>query len=261
MFKVFDQEKSDRLLDRYYPHRKFHDALYGAMIRKYLRSGERVLDAGCGRYLKFCKQLSDTGQMVGIDLETTLETDNRNLPFGVRGDLGHLPFPPATFDMVISRSVIEHLDDPEAVFREFYRVLRPGGRVVVITPNKYDYVSVIAALTPYWIHQTIVSKICKVPEGDVYPTRYRSNTLSAMGRAFRSAGFVSRELDTINHYPAYLMFSDILFRLGVLYERMTSLRMFRSLRSSILGVFEKPGTPEGAVPHARRESGVAVWEP
>ena len=47
-------------------------------------------------------------------------------------------------------------------------------------------------------------------------------------------------MDTINHYPAYLMFSPVLFRLGVLYERLTSPRLLRSLRGSILCVFEKP---------------------
>ena len=47
----------------------------------------------------------------------------------VRGDIGALPFPSDSFDMVISRSVVEHLDDPPQAFREFFRVLRPGGKV------------------------------------------------------------------------------------------------------------------------------------
>src|SRR5207302_7081240 len=113
---------------------------------------------------------------VGIDLESTLDTDNRRFPFGVRGDLGHLPFPADHFDMVISRSVVEHLEDPKRVFREFYRVLRPGGKVIIITPNKYDYVSLIAALTPYRLHRALVSKIFQVSEDDVFPTLYRANT-------------------------------------------------------------------------------------
>lgn len=243
MFTENDREKCDRLLDKYYSGRKFHDSLYRDLIRKNLVSGQRILDAGCGRYLRFCRELSDTAHVTGIDLETVLETDNRSQPFGVRGDLAHLPFPAGHFDMIISRSVVEHLEDPEKVFREFARVLRPGGRAVIITPNKYDYVSVIASLTPYWMHRRLVSRIFQVPEDDVFPTLYRANTLSAIRRAFAAAGFVPRELDTINHYPAYLMFSPVLFRLGVLYERITSLNLFRSLRGSILGVFEKSGSP------------------
>src|SRR5262249_19110227 len=133
------------------------------------------------------------------------------------------------------------LEDPARAFQEFARVLRPGGKVVLITPNKYDYVSLIAAMTPYRVHRALVSRIFEVPEDDVFPTLYRANTLGAIRKTFNRAGLVLKELDTINHYPAYLMFSPLLFRLGVLYERITSLKPFRALRGSILCVFEKPG--------------------
>jgi ubiquinone/menaquinone biosynthesis C-methylase UbiE len=246
MFKPSDRQKCEEIYDKYYSGRKFHDSLYRDLIEKHLQPGQKLLDAGCGRYLRFCKEFTDRAWVVGIDLETVLETHNDQTPFGVRGDVSRLPFPSGHFDMVISRSVVEHLEDPGQVFREFARVLRPGGKVVLITPNKYDYVSVIAALTPYWVHRWLVSRIFQVPEDDVFPTLYRANTLSAIRKAFTGAGFVPRELDTINHYPAYLMFSPVLFRLGVLYERITSLKMFRSLRGSILCVFEKKAA-EGAM--------------
>jgi ubiquinone/menaquinone biosynthesis C-methylase UbiE len=245
MFTERDRAKCRELYERYYAGRKFHDTLYKETIRRHLTPGDKVLDAGCGRYLRFCRELTDAGTVVGIDLETTLETDNRTPPFGVRGDVGRLPFPSNYFDLVISRSVVEHLDDPPAVFREFARVLGPGGKVVIITPNKYDYVSVIAALTPYWVHRRLVSAIFRVPEDDVFPTRYRANTLATMRKAMTEAGFVPVEMETINHYPAYLMFSPLLFRLGVVYERLTSLPMFRQLRGSILCAFEKPATNVG----------------
>ena len=78
-------------------------------------------------------------------------------------------------------------------------------------------------------------------EDDVYPTLYRANTLSKIKQELQSAGLNERELRAINHYPAYLMVSPVLFRLGVLYERLTSLEMFRSLRGALLCVFEKQG--------------------
>src|ERR1017187_3568334 len=87
MFKPRDRQKCAELFERYYAGRKFHAALYRDLIRKYLSPGLRLLDAGCGRYLKFSKELSDTAKVTGIDLESTLETDNQCRPFGVRGDL------------------------------------------------------------------------------------------------------------------------------------------------------------------------------
>src|SRR5215831_17719481 len=119
MFRPKDRQKCLEIFERVYGDRKFYDALYRGMVRKYLRPGQRILDAGCGRYLTFSKDLSDVAEVVGVDLEPTLETDNRELPFGVRADLSKLPFQPESFDMIISRSVVEHLEDPCQVFREF----------------------------------------------------------------------------------------------------------------------------------------------
>ena len=81
--------------------------------------------------------------------------------------------------------------------------------------------------------------------GEVF-SKLRAGYVALVGAAFGSAGLVQKELDTLNHYPAYLMFSPTLFRLGVLYERLTSLRIFRGLRGSIVCVFEKPMSPAKA---------------
>ena len=47
-----------------------------------------------------------------------------------------LPCPDASFDAIISTEVIEHLENPRAVFREFSRLLRPGGHLLLTTPNQ-----------------------------------------------------------------------------------------------------------------------------
>lgn len=243
MFRAKDREKCQELQRRYYPEGKFHDTFYRELIRKHLPPGGRLLDAGCGRYLKFSKELAKDHAVFGIDLESTLETANQCSPFGVRGNLNDLPFPSGYFDLVISRFVLEHLEHPVKVFREFCRVLKPGGKAVLLTPNKYDYVSVIAAVTPYSFHRALCSRIFRVPEDDVFPTFYRVNTPSSLETALRSAGFIEKEMRLLTHYPAYLAFSPLLFRVGILYERLTALHAFRMLRAVILCVVEKQQEP------------------
>ena len=258
MFRSKDREECERLLEKYYRDYKFHDALYRDLINKHIQPGHRLLDAGCGRYMKYCKELSGVAQVVGIDLEPVLETNNEHFPFGVRGNLAHLPFPSDYFDVVISRSVVEHLEDPLAVFREFARVLRPGGKIVIVTPNKYDYVSVIAAITPYRFHRFLVSRLFQVPGGDAFPTLYRANTRSALRKIFRGASLTEVELQMVNHYPAYLMFSPLLFRLGILYERLTSLAALAFLRGLILAVFQKPVQTADSEPHVQPTKPAAI---
>jgi len=241
MFREKDRKKCEELCEKYYAGRKFSRTLYRDLVLKYVSPGDRVMDAGCGHYLEFSKELPSDVHFLGVDLEEHLDTRNQLSPYGIRGDLERLPFSSNYFDVVISRSVIEHLENPPRVFREFYRILKPGGKVILATPNKYDYVSIVASLTPYRWHRFLVNKILQVPQDDVFPTLYRANSLSKLGKELKSAGLTKRELVAINHYPAYLMFSPVLFRLGILYEKLTSLHSLRFLRGTLLCVFEKEG--------------------
>jgi ubiquinone/menaquinone biosynthesis C-methylase UbiE len=246
MFRNSDRKKCQQLFDQHYAGRKFSRGQYKDLIRQHVSPGTRLLDAGCGHYLEFSRELADTVEVVGVDLEEQLDTRNRRSPYAIRADLEHLPFPSNYFDVVISRSVVEHLTDPPRVFRELHRVLKPGGKVILSTPNKWDYISVAARLTPYSWHRALVSKMLGVSEDDVFPTLYRANTLSKLRQELRAAGLNEKTLRAVGHYPAYLMFSPVLFRIGMLYERLVSLQSFRHLRGTLLCVFEKSGAEKAS---------------
>src|SRR5437588_9533384 len=118
MFRDQDRKKCERLFEKYYAGRKFSRGQYQELIQEHVFPGARLLDAGCGRYLEFSREFSGNVQVIGIDLEETLDTRNARYPYAVRGNLEHLPFESNHFDLIISRSVIEHLADPPQVFRE-----------------------------------------------------------------------------------------------------------------------------------------------
>ena len=257
MFREKDRRKCEGLFGKYYAGRKFSRGQYEDLIAEHVLPGGRLLDAGCGRHLEFSREFSSIMQVTGIDLEKHLDTQNQMSPFAVRGDLEALPFPPETFDLVISRSVVEHLQKPFEVFLEFHRVLKPGGKVIFSTPNRYDYVSFVASVTPYAWHRVMVRKMTGVEEDDVFPTLYRANTLASLGRQLNAAGFRKIVLKAINHYPSYLMFSPMLFRFGTVYERITSHAWFENLRGTLLCVFKKEGGPEPAAAVVRQDAATA----
>src|SRR5262245_42166197 len=81
----------------------------------------RVLLAGAGRGAPFTAVRADLRVQVQPDVVLDLN--------------GPLPFAAATFDGIYAFSVLEHLDDTFAVLAEFHRIVRSGGRVVVLVPH------------------------------------------------------------------------------------------------------------------------------
>jgi SAM-dependent methyltransferase len=163
-------------------------------------------------------------------------------PYGVRADLGSLPFKENVFDIVISMSVIEHLQNPRAVLSELSRVLKPNAIAILQTPNKYDYVSLIARFTPTWFHRRVLACLLSRKEEDTFPTFFSANSQGKIVKLLNHSNFVPLKVIRFNQYPAYLMFSPLLFRLGICYERITSHFEFcAQLRAWILVVAQKRG--------------------
>ena len=158
------------------------------------------------------------------------------------GDLSHLPLVASSVDLVVARSVFEHLKSPADVIAECARVLRPGGALLVLTPNRWDYATVVARLVPNRWHARLVAATEGRSESDTFPTFYRSNTPSHVRSHARHAGLLIEAIEFINQYPNYLQVNRMLFLLGTGYERVTSrFETLRHLRSWLLITMRRPG--------------------
>lgn len=95
-----------------------------------------LLDVGCGRgdFLKGFKGLGLDAR--GIDCEKSHSRISRDIDVKY-SDIEKSPFPfdDEMFDVVFSKSVIEHLFDPENFMKECRRVLKPCGRIIIMTPD------------------------------------------------------------------------------------------------------------------------------
>ena len=118
---------------------------------------------------------------------------------------GPLPFDDATFDLVYSNFVVEHLDDPARTFREFHRVLRPDGWLVLLTSNRSNPFMAAARAMPQRLRVLVKRGGAGAVERDVFPARYRANTPAALEAATRAAGFTASSVAyvaTLHRYGA-----------------------------------------------------------
>jgi ubiquinone/menaquinone biosynthesis C-methylase UbiE len=123
------------------------------MIFEYIRvEDETLLDAGCGEGITLEKMLSlfPDRQITGIDLddENIAICEKHNLPV-VKADLNQIPWEDNYFDCITLIEVIEHLPQPENLFKEIARILKPGGRLIVLFPNDFAF-KIARLLTFYW---------------------------------------------------------------------------------------------------------------
>ncbi len=107
-----------------------------------LQEGESVLDLGSGGGLDCflsAQKVGPSGRVVGLDMNADMiqlarrnaqRVGAENVQFRL-GEMEEMPFPDASFDVIISNCVINLSPDKDAVLRECYRVLKPGGRLRV----------------------------------------------------------------------------------------------------------------------------------
>ncbi len=116
-------------------------------------TGKRVLDVGCSSgYL--ARPLAERGNtIVGLELDpVAARAAEEFCELVLVGDVEtmDLPLEPGFFDVVLGGDVIEHLRDPTATLARLRPLLRPGGRVVLSTPNVANWAIRLSLLSGRW---------------------------------------------------------------------------------------------------------------
>ena len=100
------------------------------------QAGGRLLEIGCGSGAMLRRMEQRGWQVQGVDFDPMAVGKARSLGLQVHcGDVSQLSLSTEEFDAVVMSHVIEHVPDPRLLLSECARLLRPGGRAVMVTPN------------------------------------------------------------------------------------------------------------------------------
>jgi SAM-dependent methyltransferase len=160
--------------------------------------GDRILDVGCGAGESTRAIMQRNCNVVGTDLSTLFMNAERanatTTPAYVTSDASQLPFADHTFDVVCAMEFIEHVWPVETVLCEMDRVLKPSGRIVIMSPN---------LLSPLWpvrdLAEMVLHRRFRPPfydsYGDAVSFFRRSCHLSLSKILSQEPQFVPREPD------------------------------------------------------------------
>jgi SAM-dependent methyltransferase len=157
-----------------------HEAAYLWLLDRC--AGARVLEAGCGEGYGAALLAGTARVVVGLDYDAWAVAHaaaRYRRVRAVRGNLASLPVADAAVDVVANLQVIEHLWDQAEFLAECLRVLRPGGLLVVTTPNRITF----------------------SPGRDTPLNPFHTRELSAaeLAELLADAGFAVRELLGLHH--------------------------------------------------------------
>src|SRR5579884_2141772 len=136
---VAEYERMYRLEDTYWWFVGRHGFVEALMRASYGPPGRRsdlaVLDVGCGTGA-MSEILSRWGRVLSADFSPLALrfSRRRGLRSLVQADAMRLPLASGRFDVAVAMDVLEHLPDDRAAVCELYRVLKPGGRLLVTVP-------------------------------------------------------------------------------------------------------------------------------
>jgi SAM-dependent methyltransferase len=229
----------DRLTDRVYsraraviaPEVRNSQYAYAERLRAALSgSGRgRWLDIGCGHdFLPAWMRSPDKDlplqawSVVGIDMDAGAIARHAGLRHRVIGTGEQLPFEDDAFDLITANMVVEHVASPARLFAEISRILAPGGRVIIHTPNVHGYTTAITRLLPDRALAPLARVLLRRNAEDVYPTFYRANSVADLRALACSSGLTIEACELVNSSPQAMRILPLM---------LLELLVMRSLRS------------------------------
>jgi SAM-dependent methyltransferase len=222
---------------------------YDRLVARYAqRPDGRVLvvDVGAGGRCPFRKYLPDNGRtkVVGVDLSLEAMAENDALDEKRIADVVNaLPFAPEEVDLVVSRSVMEHLSDVERFFANSATVLKPGGYTIHVFPCRYAPFAIANRMLPNrWTSRLMAYLHPSNVSG--FPAYYDQCYYNAAWRLCAKNGLEMVEARLSYYSSDYYSFFFPLFALSLLYEIALKRIGVRNLAADLLIVARKPTVPE-----------------
>lgn len=237
-------------ISRLFPHARFDIfAYYDDAVVAAARDlkGGVIADVGGGKSCSWAHrvQSADRPRIIAVDISEEELALNQDVDeTRVADATNRLPFADGEVDLLVSRTVVEHVADNDAFAREALRVLKPGGRSIHMFPGRYAHYAIIARVVPFRLALWLLHLLRPESKGIVeFQVHYDRTTPSAMGKILRGAGFEDVRFRVSYFASLYFDWFLPLFLVSMAWEVFCSSFRLRNLAAYVLYSARKPLDP------------------
>lgn len=164
-----------------------------------LERGSTVVDLGGGRTCSFAASLPEGHglRLVAVDVSQEELDANDTVDEKQLADVSEsLPFDPHSVDLIVSRTLLEHVDGVQAAAKNMALALKPQGTTLHLVPCRYALFALVARIVPFGIAKRLLHVLIPESKGVVeFEVFYDQCHPSGLERAFRLAGFDTVEVE------------------------------------------------------------------
>ncbi len=214
---------------------------FDALIARHVTETSSVLDAGAGRGDPDLPAVNTGRLAIACDPDLAGLHANVLVRNRAAAMLDRLPFANDSFDVIVCKFVVEHLRAPLEVFQEFFRVLRPGGVLALLTPNKYSVFVFVSTMIPTRLKQRLKKFLFGGHDEDTFSTYYRANSIQSLESQLSAAGFETKCTERLAGMWAFFIFAAPVALTVRAVERFAiDVPGIRATTTHIMGAWQKP---------------------
>lgn len=224
------------------------------------RPNQVVLDIGGGKECPFLPFVEAPARhlIIAVDYSADELRANPDIQDKVVADAasGEFPFRNASADLLVSRSVVEHLPDNKVFFENCARVLRPGGTLVHTFPCKFAPFSLVNQILPNRLTRRLLAYFHPQWQDECgFVAYYDRCYYSAIRKIIESSGFQNPRFYFRYYQSIYFDFCFPLFALLLAYDLMTWSLRIRNLACAMLVTAERSPALDTALAACRVAAG------
>lgn len=214
------------------------------------RPHQVVLDIGGGKSCPFVQFLDEPLRHTIIAVDADEAELRRNFDLGDKlvadAAAPHLPFRDGSADLIVSRSVVEHLCDNRAFFANCARILRPGGALIHTFPCRFAPFALLNQILPNRVTRRLIALFHPQWQDECgFPARYDRCWFSGMRRLLETCGFENPRFTFRYYQSIYFDFFFPLYLVMLSYDLIVFALGLRNLACAMLVIAERPAPAVG----------------